>query len=199
MAKPITGKTNVGERREKRPNGDIYVYERITAYNEKTRKTYTVSQKLKGKIKSGTHEIVSTRPKKRKGEGSIADAKRKHTGLTDILEWVGKVSGVDDDVRASFSEGDAAKILSIARYWIGSGGNTLPRLESWQVMHPLPYREEISEDVYGKLFKDVGRNEDSVQRYFSARAVRLGDSPVLGFDSTTISTYSENQSEERRI
>jgi hypothetical protein len=37
MAKPITGKTHVGERREKRPNGDIYVYERITAYDEKNR------------------------------------------------------------------------------------------------------------------------------------------------------------------
>ena len=30
MAKPITGKTHVGERREKRQNGDIYVYERVT-------------------------------------------------------------------------------------------------------------------------------------------------------------------------
>ena len=198
MAKPITGKTHVGERREKRPNGDIYVYERITAYNEKTKKTYTASQKLKGKIKVGTLEIVPTRPKKRKGEVRVTNATRQHTGLTDILEWVGKASGIDDDVRASFSQGDAEKMLSIARYWIGSGGNTLPRLESWQVMHPLPYQEAISEDVYGKLFKDVGRNEDGVQKYFSARAVRLGESPVLAFDSTTISTYSENQSEARR-
>ena len=198
MSKPITGKTHVGERREKRPNGDIYVFERITAYNEKTRKTYTVSQKLKGKIKSGAQEIVPTRPKKRKGERGIVDATRRHTGLTDILEWVGKVSGIDDDVCASFSEGDAKKMLSVARYWIGSGGNTLPRLESWQVMHPLPYKETITEDVYGKLFKDVGRNEDGVQKYFSARAARLGESPVLAFDSTTISTYSENQSEARR-
>ena len=132
MAKPITGKTHVGERREKRPNADIYVYERITAYNEKTKKTYTVSQKLKGKIKVGTEEIVSTRPKKCKGKGNIiVSATRRHTGLMDILEWVGKVSGIDEDVRASFSEGDAAKMLSIVRYWIGSGGNTLPRLESW--------------------------------------------------------------------
>jgi hypothetical protein len=198
MAKPITGKTHVGERREKRLNGDIYVYERITAYNEKTRKTYTVSQTLKGKIKAGTQTIVSTRPKKRKGEGRLANAIRQHTGLTDILEWVGKVSGIDDDIRASFSEGDAEKMLSIARYWIGSGGNTLPRLESWQVMHPLPYTEAITEDVYGKLFKDVGRNEEGVQGYFSARAARLGEAPVLAFDSTTISTYSENQSEARR-
>ena len=198
MAKPITGKTHVGERREKRPNGDIYIYKRVTAYNEKTKKTYTVSQELMGKIKKGTQEMVPTRPKKRKGEGGVIDATRHHTGLTDILEWVGKVSGIDADVRASFSEGDAAKILSIARYWVGSGGNTLPRLESWQVMHPLPYSEPITEDVYGSLFKNVGRNEEGVQSYFSSRAVRLGESPVLAFDSTTISTYSENQSEARR-
>ncbi|NOY60562.1 MAG: transposase [Calditrichaeota bacterium] len=198
MSKRITGKTHVGERREKRPNGDIYIYERITAYNKTTKKTYTVSQELKGKIKSGTREIMPTRPKKRKGEGSVVGAARKHTGLTDILEWVGKSSGIDNDALSSFSEGDAAKILSIARYWIGTNGNTLPRLESWQVMHSLPYREAITEDVYGDLFKDVGRNEDGVQSYFSSRATRLDKSPVLAFDSTTISTYSENQLEARR-
>jgi hypothetical protein len=198
MPKPITGKTHVGERRERRPNGDIYIYERITAYNEKTQKTYTVSQKLKGKIKSGTQEMTPTRPKKRKGERGFINAVRRHTGLTDILEWIGKASGIDDGVLSSFSEGDATKILSIARYWIGSSGNTLPRLESWQVMHSLPYREPITEDVYGDLFRDVGRNEDGVQSYFSSRAARLGKSPVLAFDSTTISTYSENQSEARR-
>ena len=198
MPKRITGKTHVGERRERRPNGDIYIYERITAYNEKTKKTYTVSQKLKGKIQSGKQEIMPTRPKKCKGEGSVVDAVRRHTGLTDILEWVGKSSGIDNDILSSFSEGDAAKILSIARYWIGTSGNTLPRLESWQVMHSLPYREAITEDVYGDLFKDVGRNEDGVQIYFSFRAARLDKSPVLAFDSTTISTYSENQLEARR-
>ena len=198
MSKPITGKTHVGERREQRPNGDIYVYERITAYNEKTRKSYTVSQKLKGKIKSGTQEMIPTRPKKRKGEASLTVAERTHTGLTDILEWVGKASGIDADVEFSFSTGDAAKTLSIARYWIGTGGNTLPRLESWQVMHRLPYCDGITEDVYGELFKVLGRNEDGVQRYFASRAAHLGRSPVLAFDSTTISTYSENQSDARR-
>jgi len=198
MPKRTTGKTHVGERREMRPNGDVYIYERITAYEEKTQKTYTVSQRLKGKIRSGTQEMIPTRPKKRKGEGNVVNAARRHTGLTDILEWVGKASGIDADVLSSFSAGDAAKILSVARYWIGTAGNTLPRLESWQVMHPLPYREAITEDVYGDLFKGVGRDEDGVQRYFSSRAARLDKSPVLAFDSTTISTYSENQLEARR-
>ena len=182
MSKPITGKTHAGERREKRPNGDIYVYERVTAYDEKLKKTYTVSQTLRGKIKSGTKVMVPTRSKKRKGEGGVVCAGRRHSGLTDILEWVGKQSGIDEDVMASFSEGDATKILSIARYWIGSDANTLPRLESWQVMHELPYHGTITEDVYSKLFKDVGRNEDGVQRYFASRARRLGKSPPrIGF------------------
>lgn len=199
MRKRITGKTHVGERRERRPNGDIYIYERITAYNEKTHQSYTLSQKLKGKIKSGTQEMAPTRPKKLKGEKrEVIGAQRMHTGLTDILEWVGNTSGIDADVRSSFSDGDAAKILSIVRYWIGTGGNTLPRLESWQVMHPLPYREAMTENVYGDLFKAIGRTEESVQRYFSFRAAHLNKSPVLAFDSTTISTYSENQSDARR-
>ncbi|MDA3799613.1 MAG: hypothetical protein PF692_11095 [Kiritimatiellae bacterium] len=52
------------KRREKRPNGDIYIYERGTACNKKSKKTYTVSQRLKGKIKAGTKEEMSIRPKK---------------------------------------------------------------------------------------------------------------------------------------
>ncbi len=62
--------------------------------------------------------MTPTRPKKRKGDRIVAGAGRRHTGLTDILEWVGKASGIDQDVLSSFSDGDAAKVLSVARYWI---------------------------------------------------------------------------------
>ncbi len=84
-----------------KPLSGVNLYERITAYDEKTKKTVTVSQMLKGKIKAGAQETTSTRPKKRKGEGGFIGAIRQHTGLTDILEWVGKVSRIDDDVLAS--------------------------------------------------------------------------------------------------
>lgn len=85
VAKPIIGKNHVGERRKKRPNGDIYVYSRITAYNEKPQKTYMVTQKLKGKIKFGTQEIVPTPSKKRKSTGGVVKTTRQHTSLTDII------------------------------------------------------------------------------------------------------------------
>ena len=196
MAKPISGKSHIGIRREKRPNGDIYVYERVTAYDPKTKKTRTIEEHMKGKIISGTQEIVPTRRKRPKGEAATSTL-RIHTGTTDILEWAGRESGIDRDIRSSFREGDAEKILSIARYWVATDGNTLPRLESYQNMHNLPYRQGISEDVYSELFKSVGCNETGIQQYFSHRAARLDKNPVIALDSTTISTYSTNQLEAR--
>lgn len=197
MSNSFSGKSHIGIRREKRPNGDIYVYERITAYDPKTQKTRTVEEHLQGKIKAGTQELVPTRRKRPNGE-SVISTVRTHSGTTDILEWAGRESGIDHDIRASFSEGEAEKILSIARYWVATDGNTLPRLESWQNMHNLPYSQGISEDVYSKLFKSVGCNEDGIQRYFSHRAAKLEKNPVIALDSTTVSTYSENQIEARQ-
>lgn len=199
MDNEFSEKVHVGIRRERQKNGDIYVFENKTVYDPKSRKTKSVGQKLTGKIKAGTHEIVSTRSKRKKSEtSSTASASRLRTGLTDILNWAGKASGIDADVFAAFSEGEAAKILSIARYWLATDGNTLPRLESWQIMHELPYPQGISEDVYGELFQSVGLNEASVQQYFHERAASLMTHPVLALDSTTISSYSENQIEARQ-
>nr|WP_319395828.1 hypothetical protein [uncultured Desulfobacter sp.] len=108
-------------------------------------------------------EIVPTIPKKPKCEAGLIDATRQHTGPTDILEWAGKVSGIDDDVPASFSPGDAEKILSITRYWIGSGGNTLPRLENWQAATRLwtlsPHLKIID---FGKKLKNFCRSKGAV-------------------------------------
>ena len=39
---------------------------------------------------------------------SLNIAERTHTGLTDILEWVGKASGIDADVKFSFIPGGAS-------------------------------------------------------------------------------------------
>ena len=197
MARPITGKIHVGERQEKRKNGDIYIYERVTKYNPETKKTVTISGKLKGKILAGTTEIIPTRSKKRKNEISEI-ATRKKTGLTDILEYVGRESNIDNDIQNSFSRGDAEKITSIARDLVATGGQSLTRLESWQVMHETPYASCISEDVYRDLFKSVGVNENGMQSYFACRAKLLNTNPVIAYDSTTISTYSENQIEARQ-
>ena len=199
MARPFSGKPHVGENRITRKNGITYVYERTTQYNPETRKTMTTSTRLIGKILPGETEVVATRRRKpngcRKEEGLAA---RRHVGLTDILEWAGRESRIDHDLQSCFSTGDAAKIQSIARYWLGTDGNTLPRLEGWQLMHELPYPYGISEDVYGELFKSLGQDESGIKGFFTARAGRLSTRPVIAYDSTTISTCSQNQHEARR-
>lgn len=80
------GGSPAGKCRERRRYGDIYVYERVTAYNPQTRKTVTVSERLKGKIKAGCTEIVPTRPKRKPGEAPKT-ATRQRTGTAEILQW----------------------------------------------------------------------------------------------------------------
>lgn len=196
MARQFSGKEHVGECRITRKSGITYVYERITRYDQESRKTVTVSSRLKGKILPGETEMVPTRPKKPKGTGRFTV--KGHVGLVELLKWAGKASGVEADLRGCFDAGDSDKVLSLAWYWLGTDGGALSRLEGWQLTHPLPYGESISEDVYSDLFKSLGLNEDGIQRFFSARAGRLSPRPVIAYDSTAVSTYSLNQSEVRR-
>lgn len=161
MPKTSLGKPKVGECRITRKGGITYVYERTTQYSRKLHKTVTLSTRLLGKILPGTTEVVATRPRGAKGcrlQG--AGARRVHVGLTSILEWAGRESGIDADLRSSLRAGEAEKVLSIARYWLGTGGHALTRMEGWQLTHELPYAFGVSEDVCGDLFKSLGTNEE---------------------------------------
>ena len=131
MGRQFRDKVTIGRRIQRQKNGDVYVLERTTKYDPTTKKTITLGQKLLGKIVRGTTEMVPTRAKRPDGYRS-GSATRKHTGVTDILDFVGRDSNIDADVRKAFPQGGVAdKILSIARYWIATGGQTLPRMAAW--------------------------------------------------------------------
>ena len=191
MGRALTGKISTGRRIDTRPNGDKYIYERQVAYDPETKKTKTVKLTLLGKIPAGSAEMVPTRPrnaKKEVEEKPVVEATKTRVGMTQILEWAGRESGIDADLASSFDTGDADKVRSIARYWIGTDGQTLPRLESWQLTHKLPYASGISEDVYQRLFSSLGRNESGIQSYFRRRADRLEGKHLVAYDSTTVSS-----------
>ena len=198
MGRQFRDKIHVGQRKQRQKNGDIYILERTTKYDPETKKTLTIAQKLLGKIPAGQTEMIPTRPKRPDGEKASLTT-RKHTGLTDILSHIGKASGIDTHVCEAFPDGGTAeKILSIVRYWVGTGGQTLPRMATWQAMHDLPYPYVMSDDVIGDLFKTIGHDEQGIQDYFRLRASRLDDNAVIAYDSTTQSTYSENLHEARQ-
>ncbi len=93
-------------------NGDIYVYERITKYNPEKHYNEVIKSRLIGKIPYGQNEILPTRPKKR--PVAVASVKSFRIGATDILEWIGTESGIDQDLFCSTDKVAALKILSIA-------------------------------------------------------------------------------------
>jgi hypothetical protein len=117
--------------------------------------------------------------------------------MNDILAHVGNVSGIDDALFASTDEGTALKIMSIARFLVATNGDSLPHIETWQLTHPIPYVDGITEDVYYNLCKSIGIDETFRQSLFYERCRQLGNNPLIAFDSTTQSTYSENQVDAR--
>ena len=203
MGRTRTGKTHSGQVRVTQKNGDVYVYERVTAYNPDTMKTYTVKKTLIGKIPSGQNEMIPTRPKKKSLKGSkdvepIVQASRTRTGATEILKWAGVESGITEHLHSCFPEGDAQKIETLAQYFVATDRQAISHLEKWQFEHETPYRDGMSEDSCSRLFEDVAMNESGIQSYFNHRFSSCGTKrPIIALDTTSVNTYSANQYEFR--
>ena len=191
--------------RQLQKNGDIYVIERQTKYDPVRKYNVVLSSRIVGKIPKGETSVVSTRPKRRSGEKvSVSKspeppvkAVRKKVGMMDIIDYIGKASGIDGAIYTSTDQGTAQKILSLARYLLATNGQSFPGITTWQFTHPIPYEDGLSEDVYHDLFETVGRDESLIQSFFSMRLAHLGEKVLLAYDSTTVSTYSGQISEAR--
>ena len=191
--------------RQPQKNGDIYIIERRTQYDPVKKYNVVLSSRIIGKIPKGMEEVVSTRPKRRSGEKVSVlpvpepplKAARIKVGMMDIIDYIGKASGIDEAIFDAADQGTARKILSLARYLLATNGQSLPGITAWQFTHPLPYEDGLSEDIYHDLFESVGRNESLIQSFFASRIASLDDKALLAYDSTTVSTYSGRISEAR--
>ena len=161
-----------------------------------------LSTRLISKIPKDSETPVPTRPKRGKSKEadkkpSFVSAKRMHVGMMDIIDHIGRISGIDDSIYDSTDIGTAQKIISLARYLLATNGQSLPGIQTWQYNHPIPYEDGITEDVYHNLFVQIGLDESLQQSFFKHRCELLSASDALAYDSSTISTYSERQNEAR--
>lgn len=190
MPRKASGEPKVKTVERRRANGDIYVYEVTTLYNPKKRYNEHVSSRLLGKKSPDGKEIIPTRPK-RSTKSTGNTAVRKTIGAMDILEWIGRESGIDDDLLNSTDQGTAQKIISIARFWMANPDKAIRRIEEWQISHVLPYAEGLSEDICYALMKMLGQDISISQSYFRRRASHAVSRASVAVDSTTFSSYSE--------
>lgn len=200
--------------RSPQKNGDIYVLERKTIYDPVKKYNKVLSTRLVSKIPKGSEIPVPTRPKRRKKSKMIKNepseipekpdltpdpivASRMRVGMMNIIDHIGTSSGIDAAIYANTDSGTAQKIISLARYLFATDGQSLLGIATWQYNHPLPYGEGISEEIYHRLFNELGLNESLQQNYFKNRCATLNSGSGIAYDSTTFSTYSENQLEAR--
>lgn len=195
MPRKASGHPRVQEVRRPQKNGDTYIFEVTTLYNPDKRYNEHVSSKLVGKIPNGGKEIIPTRP--RRISTRTTAASRANVGITDILEWIGRESGIDDDMMASADKGIAQKVISIARFWMANPDKTVRRIEEWQISHSIPYAEGLSEDACYLLMKEVGQDVSISQKYFQRRASRAPSGASIAVDTTTVSSYSEGLNDAR--
>ena len=172
-AKP-SGEVKTSTVRCTQKNGDIYILERQTVYDAEKKQTKILSSKLLAKIPKGTETEVPTRPKRQSlnteaENSSEISATRKRVGMMQIIDHIGKASGIDNGIYRNTDLGTAQKILSLARYILATDGHSLPGIQSWQFNHPLPYEDGISESIYHDLFLKVGRDESLQQSFFASR------------------------------
>jgi transposase len=196
MPRKASLEPKIGLHNVKQNNGDIYVYERTTLYNPKKQFNETQSSRLVGKIPAGKTEMIATRPHRAKNS-AMESAFCKRIGVTDILDWIGRESGIDQDIIQSTDRATAEKTISIARYWCANPGKTIPFIEEWQISHIIPYTYGISQDGCYALMRAIGIDADMRQKFFCARAEHTPSKSSIAFDSTTVSSYSENQIEAR--
>ena len=232
MARPRSDKVRVKTVRNRTKNGTVYVYERKVRYNPETGYDDVLESRLVGKILPGSEEIIPTRVYRRSngggdggqppvppsdgrqgnagdGSGSVL-AVRRHAGLTALLEFAGKATGIDEDVGYATEEsrdGETLppkvaallrdRIISLARFWTGSSGMAVNHVSDWQLTHDLP--AVLSETVCHELCEETGRNEQLIQAYFRRRASREQKGECIAIDSTARSVYSvyENHPEAR--
>ena len=190
MPRKASGEPKIKLVERTQSNGDIYVYKVTTLYNPDKKYNEHISSKLLGKKSPDDGSIIPTRSRKAPKKETVT-AVRKTVGATDILEWIGKESHIDDDMLSSADKGTAQKVISLARFWMANPDKTVRRIEEWQISHVLPYEEGITEDTCYSLMKQLGQDASISQRYFSYRASHATARTSVAVDSTTISSYSE--------
>jgi len=172
----------------KNPNGTTYVYENISSWNPKTKKTEH-KRKCIGKLDPTTEEIVPTRKKNDKppSDHTQEQCKVVGNGVSLLLNQVTKESGLLKVLRNIFKE-DWQQILTCA-YFLVSEGDALCHVERWSARNASPYDHPLTSQRISELLVRV---TPSLQMdFFKAWTEHHKKDEYYALDITSISSYAE--------
>jgi transposase len=101
---------------------------------------------------------------------------------------IGEKTGVSADLKASFPQ-IHKKIQSLAYYLITEPSSPLYRFKKWALTHEHPYGSDISSQRSSEILPLI--TENAKLDFLRRQAKRRADDEYLFYDSTSISSYSE--------
>ena len=185
-------------------SGITYAYE-SKSFWDKEKKQSRSRRTLIGRVNPDTGEIVPTdnRNKGRslpddigtkRGPVPFTKTRRLFYGATYLFDQIGDLTGVTEDLKKCFPD-SYRKILSIAYYLILEDRNPLSRFSKWAGLHSHPFGEDIPSQRSSELFASI--TEQQKMDFFRLQGRRRAKEEYWAYDSTSISSYSEQLKQVR--
>ena len=178
-------------------NGREYVYEYVSVWNKEKRRSEQKREYL-GRMIDGEfvpnkrhllrEELTQEREQRKRGPVPVAECRRTFAGATYLFNRIGKEIGVEADLKSCFP-GIYKEILSLAYYLALEPTSPMYRFKRWAASHEHPCGKEITSQRSSELLPMI--TEAAKMEFFKKQSKRRTETEYLFYDSTSISSYSE--------
>jgi transposase len=171
--------------------GVDYVYE-DTPYWDKEKKQNRHRREYIGKIDENREFVPNKTYLARQtvlpGDKPRPHAARVYYGATHLLNEIGCMSGVSEDIRRAFPR-ESEEILSLAYYLALESESPMYRFQRWASDHRHPCGYAIDSQRISEIMRDI--SEDGKMRFFGLQTERRQEKEYLAYDTTSVSSWSE--------
>jgi transposase len=115
-------------------------------------------------------------------------AVRTYCGATHLLDEVGRLCGIEEDIRAAFPN-KSEELLSLAYYLALESESPMYRFPRWASDHRHPCGYRIDSQRISEIMRDI--TEEEKMLFFKMQTERRQEKEYLAYDTTSVSSWSE--------
>jgi transposase len=121
-------------------------------------------------------------------EPGVTPARRVYFGATHLLDEIGEITGVREDLQACFPSNYKA-LMSLAYYMVLESESPMYRFGRWAFDHRHPCGEVLASQRISEALRDIP--EQAKLEFFRRQSQRRQEKEYLAYDTTSVSSYSE--------
>jgi transposase len=187
--KNITYGTNVHTQKIK---GTEYVYKDIP-YWDRDKKQNRHRREYIGKLGADgafipNKDYLAAQDNKPKEQTVKRQPAKSYVGATYLLDEISKLTGIEQDLKASFPE-KYKEILSLVYYLVLESDSPMYKFAKWSSDHEHPFGEKISSQRISEVMSYM--SEESKIRFFRMQAKRMKEKEFLVYNIASVASWSE--------